>query len=129
MNAIGVSDDLVHIVGKGVACLIEWVHLERSATLAGNSVVVPPGELGDEDSLVVALHQEVVDGILQHLLSAVTQKHLVLGNIVNLTQSYTYDTLLPLVVDAGVETECAWVEVLYRFDDLLGRLEIEFVSV
>ena len=129
MDAVGVSDDFIDVVGKRVACLVEGIHLERTAALASNAVVVPPRELGNQDGLVVALHQEIVDGVLEHLLAAVTQQNLLLGNAVDFTQFNADNTLLSLVVNACIEAQCTGVEVLYCFDDLLGRLEIKFVSV
>ena len=42
MDAVGVFDDLVDMVGEGVFHLVEGVHFEGTATLAGHTVVVPP---------------------------------------------------------------------------------------
>ena len=129
MNAIGVFDDFINIVGEGVACLVERIHFERAATLAGNTVIVPPRELGNKDGFVAALHKEIVDGVLEHLLTTIAQQYLFFGDAVDFAQSDTDNALLSLIIDAGVEAEGAGVEVLYGFGDFLGRLKVEFVSV
>ena len=74
MYTVGIADDLVDVVSEGIVLLVEGVHLESTATLAGHTVVVPPGELGDKDLLVVAHHQEIVDGVLQHILTAISKR-------------------------------------------------------
>ena len=70
-----------------------------------------------------------MDGVLEHLLAAVTQQNLLFGDGVDFTQFYADYTLFSLVVNACIEAQCTGVEVLYCFDDLLGRLKIKFVSV
>ena len=129
MDAVGVFDDLIDIVGEGVARLVERIHLERAAAFACNAVVVPPRELGYEDGLVAAFHEVVVDGVLQHLLATVAQQYLFFGHMIYFAEADADFALLPLVVDAGVEAERVGIEVLYGFDDFLRRLEVEFVSV
>ena len=104
MYAVGIFNHLVHVVGKGVVLLMQRVHLVGAATLVGHLVIVPPRELGDENLLVVAHHQEVVDGVLQHILAAVCQQHLVLRHVVDFTQTDRDDTLLALVVYSGIKT-------------------------
>ena len=53
-----------------------------------------------------------MDGVLEHLLAAVTQQNLLLGNAVDFTQFYADYTLLSLVVNACIEAQILWVKVL-----------------
>ena len=129
MDAVGVRYHLVDIVGEGVILLVQGIHLEGAIALTGHLIIVPPRELRDEDLLVVALHQIVMNGILQDILTAVGQQHLFLRHAVNLTQPYTDHTLLALIVDAGIEAQCLRVEVLDGFHHLVTRLEIKLVSI
>ena len=129
VDAVGVFNHLVHIVGEGVFLLIEGIHLEGAAALGGHAVVVPPGELGDEYLLVVSLHEEVVDGVLQNLLAAVGQQHLLLGHAVDFTDAHADDALLALIVDAGVEAKVFRVEVFHCVQYFLTGLKVELVSV
>ena len=129
MDAIGVFDHFVDMVGKSVFLLVQGVHLERAATLAGHTVVIPPRELGDEDGLVVALHQEIVDGVLQDFLATICEQHTLLGNTVDLAETHGDNTLLALVVDTGVEAKILRVEVLHCVKHFLAWLKIEFVSI
>ena len=50
---------------------MQRVHLKVTATFTCYAVVVPPRELWNEDGLVVALHQIVVNGILQDVLTTI----------------------------------------------------------
>ena len=100
---VGIRNYLIDIVGKGVVLLIQGVHFEGAATLAGHTVVIPPGELGDKDALVVIKHEEIVNGILQHVLTAIGEQHLLLGNTIDFTQAYRDHTLFALIIDAGIE--------------------------
>ena len=129
MNAVGVLNHLVDIVGEGVFLFVQGIHLERAATLRGYTVVVPPGELRNQYLLVVANHQEIVDGILQHVFAAIGQQHLILRHTVDLTQADGDDALLALVVDAGVEAQRLGVEILDGLHHFLAGLKIKFVSV
>ena len=129
MYAVGIADDLVDIVSEGVVLLVEWVHLESTATLAGHTVVVPPGELGDKDLLVVAHHQEIVDGVLQHILTAISKQHLFFRHTVDLTETYRDDTLLALIIDAGIETQGLGIKVLDGVNHFLAGLKVKLVSV
>ena len=129
MHAVGVLDDLVNVVGEGILLLVQGVHLEYAVALAGYTVVVPPRELGDENLLVVTLAQELVDGILQHVLATIGQQHLLFGNTIDFADTYTDNTLFTLVVDAGVEAKILWIEVLHSVNNLLTWLEIKFVSI
>ena len=104
VQAIGVLYHLVDIVGEGVVLFVQRVHLEGTSALCSHTVVVPPGELGDKYPLVVAHHQEVVDGILQHVLTTIGEQHLRLVDAIDLTQAHGDDALLALVIDAGIET-------------------------
>ena len=70
-----------------------------------------------------------MDGILQHVLTTIRQQHLLFGNTVNLTDTYTNHTLFALIVYAGVEAKILWIEVLHSINNLLTRLKIEFVSI
>ena len=129
MYAVGVFNDLGNIVGKGVLLFVQGIHLEHAVALAGYAVVVPPRELGDENLFVVTLAQEIMDGVLQHILATVGQQHLLLGNTVNLADTYTDHTLFTLIVDTGVETEILWIEVFHSVKHFLAWLEIKFVSI
>ena len=84
MNTVGIFYNLVHIVCEGIIQLMQRVHLKVTATLTCYAVVVPPRELGNEDGLVVALHQIVVNGILQNILTAISQENLLLWHVVYL---------------------------------------------
>ena len=103
MDAVGVFNDLVNVVGEGVLLLVEGVHLERAATLAGHLIIIPPRELRNEDLLIVALHQEVVNGVLQDFLAAVGQQHLLFGHSIDFTYADADDALLSLIVDSGIK--------------------------
>ena len=72
MNAVGVVYHLVNVVGKRVVLLMQRIHLERTATLACHLIIIPPRELRNKNGLVRSLHQEIVDGILQYLLTTVS---------------------------------------------------------
>ena len=129
MHTVGVLNDLLHVIGEGVLQLMERIHLEGTATLTCHTVIIPPGELRDENLLVVTQHQEIVDGILQHVLTAISQQHLLLRYVINLTETYRDNTLLALVVDAGIETQSLWVEILDSLHHFLAGLKVKFVSV
>ena len=134
MYAVGVLDDLVDVVGKGILFFMQGIHLKRTTTLAGYTVVIPPRELRDEDlgirctSLAVD-REEIVDGILQHVLTTISQKHLTLIHTIDFTEAYRDNALLALVVDTGVETQCLRIEILDSLHHFLAGLKIKFVSV
>ena len=52
MYLVGQSDKLINIISKGVLALIKRIHLESTATLSSNTVVVPPRELWYHDGVV-----------------------------------------------------------------------------
>ena len=129
MDAVGILDDLIDVIGEGVFHLVEGVHLEGAAALAGHTVVVPPRELRDEDGLVVAFHQEVVDGVLEDFLAAVCQEHALLGHTVDLAETDGNDTFLTLIVYTCIEAEILRIKVLHGVKHFLAWLKVEFVSV
>ena len=123
------SDNLINVVGKGVFQFVKGVHMGFAATFAGNAVVVPPREFGNQYGAVIALGEIIVDDILKDVLSTITQQYLRLRHSINLAKANRYDTLLALVVDAGIEAEILGVEVFYSINYLLRRFEIEFVAI
>ena len=129
MHTVGIFDDLINIISKGVASLMERVHLECATTLSCYTIVVPPREFWYENLLIVTLHEEIVDGILEYLLATISQQHLLLRHTVDLAQSHRYHTLLALIVDTGVEAQCLWVEVFYSLNNFLRRLKVKLISV
>ena len=129
MDAVGVLYHLVNIVGEGVILLVQGIHLEGAVALTGHLIIIPPRELRDENLLVVALHQIVMNGILQDILTAVGQQHLFLRHAVNLTKPNTDYAFFTLIVDAGIEAQCLRVEILDGFHHLVARLEIKLVSI
>ena len=129
MNAVGIFDDLVDVVGKGVVLLVQGIHLEGAIAFAGHLIIVPPRKFRNQNLLVVALHQVVVDGVLQNVLTAIGQQHLLLGHSIQLAQPHADDAFLPLVVDAGVEAQVLGVEVLDGLYYFIAGLEIELVAV
>ena len=52
-----------------------------------------------------------MDSILQHILAAIGQQHLLLWNVVDFTQANADDTFLALIVDAGVEAEIFGIKI------------------
>ena len=68
-------------------------------------------------------------GILQDILAAVSQQHLLLGHAVDLAQAYRHHALLSLVVDTGIEAQCLRVEIPDGLHHLLARLEIKLIPV
>ena len=129
MHAVGVLNHLVDIIGEGVVFLVQGVHLKRTATLRGNAVVIPPRELRDKNLLVVTQHQEIVDGIFQHVFAAIGQQHLVFGHAIDFAEAYGDDALLSLVIDSGVKTQCFRIKILNGLHHFLAGLKIKFVSV
>ncbi len=136
MYAVGIFNDLVNVIGKGVFQLVQGVHLKSTATLRGHTVVVPPRELRNENlgirflgTVLTVDRKEIVDGILQHILAAVSQQHLLLGNTVYLTYFYTDNTLLALIVNAGIKTQCLGVKILDGLHHFLAGVKIKLVSV
>ena len=129
VNAVGVLNNLVDIIGEGILQLMQGIHLESTATLAGHTIVVPPRELWDENLLVVTLHQEVVNGILQHVLAAIGQQDLFLRHIVDFAQTDTNDTLFALIIDTGIEAEVLGIEIFYRINNFLTGFKIKLVSI
>ena len=119
MHAVGVFDDLVDIIGKSIFLLVQGINLEGAATLRGHTAVVPPGELGDQNLLIITQHQEIVDGILQHVLTTVGQKHLLLRYTVNLAHADGDDTFLTLIIDTSIETQGFGIKVLDCIDHLI----------
>ena len=108
---------------------MQGVHLEGAATLVGHLVIIPPGELRNENLLVVAYHEEIVYGILQHVLTAIGQQNLLFRHTVYLTEAYGNHTFFALVIDAGIETQRLGIKILYSFSHLLTGLEVKFISV
>ena len=70
-----------------------------------------------------------MDGILQHILSAIGEQNLFLWDSVDLAKTHRDNTFLTLVVDAGVETECLRIETLDSLDHFLAGLKVKLVSV
>ena len=129
IQTVGIFDDLVDVVGEGVARLMQRIHLESAAALTGDAVVVPPREFRNQDVLAIAVHQEIVHGILQDILTTVAQQHLLLGHTVDFTHSHGDHALLALIVDTGIKTEIERIETLHGVNHLLTRLKVEFISV
>ena len=129
MDAVGVFDHLVHIIGKGIILFVQRIHLEGAVAFAGHLVIIPPRELRYQDLLVVTLHQIIVDSVLQDILTAVCQEHLFLGHAIDLTQAYRDDALLALVVDTGIEAQRLRIEVPDGFLHLLTGLKIKLIPI
>ena len=129
VDAVGVFYHLIDIVGEGVVELMQGVHLEGAVALAGYLVVIPPRILGDENLLIVALHQVIMDGVLQDILATISQEHLLFGHIVNLAELNGDDTLFALIVDTGVEAKRLGIEILYSVDYFLTRIKVKLVSI
>ena len=123
------TDNLINVVGKGVFQFVKGVHMGFAATFAGNAVVVPPREFGNQYGAVVALGEIIVDDILENVLATITQQYLRLRHTINLAEANRHDALLALVIDAGIEAEILRVEVFYSINHLLRRFEIEFVAI
>ena len=129
MYAVGIFNDLVNIVGEGIFLLVQGVHLEFAVALRGYTVVVPPRELRNENLLVVTLGQEIVDGILQHVLATIGQQDLLFGNTVNFAHANADNTLLTLIVDTGIKTKILCVKILHCVKHLLAWLKIKFIPI
>ena len=129
MDAVGVADNLVDVVGEGVFHLVQGVHLVRTAALVGHTVIIPPRELRDEDLLVVAVHQKIVNGVLEDILTAVCQQHLLFGNTVDLADADGNDALFTLVVDAGIEAQVLRIKVPNGINYFLAWFKVELVSI
>ena len=129
MYTIGVFNHLVDIIGKSVVLLVEGIHLKRTTTLTGYTIIVPPRKLWNQDLLVVAHHQEIVDGVFQHVLTTIGQQHLFFRYTIDLTQPNGDHTLLSLIVDASIEAQRLWVEVLDSLYHFLAGLKVKFISV
>ena len=110
MYTIGVFNHLVHIVGKGVLLFVQGIHLKRTTTLRGYTIVIPPRELRNQNlciwfatTFLAIDRQEIVDSILQHILAAIGQQYLLFRYIVDFAQLDADNALLALVIDTGVE--------------------------
>ena len=71
----------------------------------------------------------IVDGILQHVLATVGQQHLLLRNVVDFAHPNTDDTLLALIVDAGIKTKIFGIKILDGLNHFLAGLKVKLVSV
>lgn len=70
-----------------------------------------------------------MDGVLQHILTAISKQHLFFRHTVDLTETYRDDTLLALIIDAGIETQGLGIKVLDGVNHFLAGLKVKLVSV
>ena len=107
----------------------EWDFIVRDYVLQGRYAYTKRTLFGAGPANYTRVDYEVVDGVLQHILSAIGQQNLLFGNTVDLADADRDDTLFALIVDAGIEAQILGVEVLHSVKHLLAWLEIEFVSI
>ena len=62
-----------------------------------------------------------MNGIFQDILATIAEQHLLFRNTIYLTETYRENTLLTLVINAGIEAQLHWIEILYRIQYLLRR--------